>query len=320
MTLLTIRFDVLIQLIQNILNLNQSIDVFSSMNYVFDTEDFTDISLEGWEIGNPDAIHTRVQAMQTRYLQIQQDPLFRTIISEYVCNRMHALLLFSDVSPTNELLKSEAHRYLLGKIKDETHPLTPPPQEDPGVDRSLDQLVQFFEAYQHLCVKNLDLPLTKKLILETHQILIGSTQSGFRTVGAQSDMHVFIPPEYIKSAISALIQRTNDFIAHDSRKDPYSVAANLSYDFLTIHPFGDGNGRMSRLLINYILLKYGLPFPCSLGYGHYQSPRYNYNRCLKKARYSEGRPRELSTLILFCVYASWSELLDNYRLCVGYQV
>jgi len=40
---------------------------------------------------------------------------------------------------------------------------------------------------------------------------------------------------------------------------PAVVAARLHYDFVRIHPFDDGNGRVSRLLMNYHLLRNGLP-------------------------------------------------------------
>ncbi len=40
---------------------------------------------------------------------------------------------------------------------------------------------------------------------------------------------------------------------------PVALAALLHYKFVCIHPFDDGNGRLSRLLMNYVLYKNNLP-------------------------------------------------------------
>ncbi len=38
---------------------------------------------------------------------------------------------------------------------------------------------------------------------------------------------------------------------------PVALAAKLHHDFVLIHPFGDGNGRVARLLVNYVLMRHG---------------------------------------------------------------
>jgi Fic family protein len=44
-----------------------------------------------------------------------------------------------------------------------------------------------------------------------------------------------------------------------SEDDPYHIMARLHLDFLRIHPFKDGNGRMSRVLLNHHAAFLGLP-------------------------------------------------------------
>ena len=41
--------------------------------------------------------------------------------------------------------------------------------------------------------------------------------------------------------------------------NPILLAAEFHYRFVLIHPFDDGNGRLARLLMNFILMKYGFP-------------------------------------------------------------
>ena len=43
------------------------------------------------------------------------------------------------------------------------------------------------------------------------------------------------------------------------KKHPLIVAIEFHYKFVRIHPFDDGNGRMARLLMNFILMKYDYP-------------------------------------------------------------
>jgi len=44
-----------------------------------------------------------------------------------------------------------------------------------------------------------------------------------------------------------------------SKVHPVELAALVHYKFVAIHPFGDGNGRASRMLMNFVLHKHGFP-------------------------------------------------------------
>jgi len=49
------------------------------------------------------------------------------------------------------------------------------------------------------------------------------------------------------------------YVAENEKEHPLITAAFLHYKFVCIHPFDDGNGRVSRLLMNYHLLRNGYP-------------------------------------------------------------
>jgi Fic family protein len=48
---------------------------------------------------------------------------------------------------------------------------------------------------------------------------------------------------------------------HQSKEKfhPVELAARFHHKFVAIHPFQDGNGRVSRLIMNFILMKAGYP-------------------------------------------------------------
>lgn len=68
----------------------------------------------------------------------------------------------------------------------------------------------------------------------------------------------YIPPEW--SDIEPLINDLVDWY-HDETKLPIPIkAAIIHYQFATIHPFEDGNGRTARALATYVLMKNGYDF------------------------------------------------------------
>jgi Fic family protein len=56
-----------------------------------------------------------------------------------------------------------------------------------------------------------------------------------------------------------LVEWTNDAF-EKSRFHPLLIVANFIVEFLKIHPFEDGNGRLSRVLTNLLLLRSGYQF------------------------------------------------------------
>jgi len=65
-----------------------------------------------------------------------------------------------------------------------------------------------------------------------------------------------MPPE-AKDIENLIKQMIKEFNSKDSNDIPIPIKAGiLAYEFVTIHPFWDGNGRCSRLLATYILKAY----------------------------------------------------------------
>jgi Fic family protein len=69
-------------------------------------------------------------------------------------------------------------------------------------------------------------------------------------------------PDYIKieNLLTSFVQIVNKKISEvSSTAEVLKLAAEVHYNFVNIHPFGDGNGRVSRLLMNYIQTYHNKP-------------------------------------------------------------
>lgn len=68
----------------------------------------------------------------------------------------------------------------------------------------------------------------------------------------------FATPEETPALMNDLMNWFNQSIK-ERKLHPVELAALLHYKFIRIHPFDDGNGRLSRILMNLTLMKFGLP-------------------------------------------------------------
>ncbi|KAF8194652.1 fido domain-containing protein [Pholiota molesta] len=95
---------------------------------------------------------------------------------------------------------------------------------------------------------------------------IGTTRQASRVnVTATSPLGIkiqFCPYDEVDEELETFCERFNELIGQTDSMDPFASAAWISHVFVTIHPFEDGNGRLSRILSSIPLLKSGLPLLC----------------------------------------------------------
>lgn len=73
-----------------------------------------------------------------------------------------------------------------------------------------------------------------------------------------ADRFAYASPEETPALMHDLVDWYNQTAA-SARLSPVELAALFHYRYIRIHPFEDGNGRMARLLVNYILARHGWP-------------------------------------------------------------
>lgn len=103
-------------------------------------------------------------------------------------------------------------------------------------------------------------PITRNTIFALHEALLADeTHAGaFRTDQVFIRGAMFVPPA--TELVPNLVDKALDRYAQDlTTKHPVVSGAKLAFFLVTIHPFTDGNGRISRLLNNLHLIQYGYP-------------------------------------------------------------
>jgi len=129
------------------------------------------------------------------------------------------------------------------------------PKEKPL--RDIKETENHKKAYIYM-KQNLKEDINKRLILGLHEILkkdVAEDAGKFR--GGQVYVGNFIPIK--ASMIESEINNVISWYKKNKKLHPLELAAIFHCDFERIHPFFDGNGRVGRLLLNFILLKNNYP-------------------------------------------------------------
>ncbi len=166
-------------------------------------------------------------------------------------------------------------------------------------DDDTEEVRRYLEAAELAYKLAESLPLTQRLVLEVHEVLLRGVRGEeknpgeLRTspvwvgrAGATPESAAFVPP--LPEHLPDLMRDWEYFVNEDGRQLPVLIqAALMHYQFETIHPFLDGNGRIGRLLINLLLMERGrLPMPLLYLSSYFESYRQTYYDKLQAVRES----------------------------------
>jgi len=170
-------------------------------------------------------------------------------------------------------------------------------EEAPGVPRDdVVEVSNYVAALQHgLARLREGFPLSNRLIREIHAVLLGDTRGNGKAPGefrrsqnwiggTRPGSAHFVPPPH--TALDECMGALESFL-HAEDGLPVLVRAGLAHvQFETIHPFLDGNGRVGRLLITFLLCHAGvLREPLLYLSLHFKQHRAIYYELLDRVRH-----------------------------------
>jgi Fic family protein len=135
--------------------------------------------------------------------------------------------------------------------------------------RDVGEVVNYVAAMNHGLARLREVPISVRLIREIHEQLMQGVRGGHLTPGELRRSQNWIgpsgatiadatfvppPPEIVPEALGAL-----ERFLHEDDGLPALVKIGLAHaQFETIHPFLDGNGRVGRLLVTFLLTEGGI--------------------------------------------------------------
>ena len=140
------------------------------------------------------------------------------------------------------------------------------PEVEANANLDVSDVINYVKATQYALKRLERLPLCCRLIREIHEVLMENVRGQDKIPGEFRHSQSWIGPancslkdaRYIPPNVEDMQTAMSDlekYINEDVDYDPLIRAALIHYQFETIHPFLDGNGRIGRLLIFLYLME-----------------------------------------------------------------
>lgn len=163
--------------------------------------------------------------------------------------------------------------------------------------KETEEIVNYIKATNYAFDRLIDLPLSMRLIRETHKVLLSNvrgeekmpgefrkTQNWIGSSGSTIKTASFVPPA--PNEMDKSLSDLEKYIHDEDKIDDLIKIALVHYQFETIHPFLDGNGRMGRLLIILYLKDKGLiEYPILYLSYFFKKNRSKYYELLNNVRF-----------------------------------
>ena len=182
-------------------------------------------------------------------------------VLESVATRIPNVDLFVSMYIRKEALMSSQIEGTQATLEDVLDPMI-----DANTNRNVADVVNYIKATEFAVKRLNELPLCNRLIKETHKVLMSGVRGQEKNPGEFRYSQNWIGGQgstlknarYIPPSPEDMIDAMSDLEKYMNESDGLDVlirAALIHYQFETIHPFLDGNGRVGRLLITLFLME-----------------------------------------------------------------
>ncbi len=172
--------------------------------------------------------------------------------------------------------------------------------------RDQQEVVGYYEALQLILENYEDIELSERYIHQFHGILLKHSAKDQIHKGKYKSLSNQVVANYPDGTQRVIFRTTEPSLTAKEMESlliwtkmrlekedmhPVLIAATFIYEFLSIHPYQDGNGRLSKLLTTYLLMRQGYAFVQYVSFEHIiEEKKDDYYRALmdgQKNRYSE---------------------------------
>jgi len=277
-----------------------------------------------WDNRPPSQIVERCEKLRQLFVDLPDN--LKDTMGDFKHIKLYTLVFASNkfegskisLGDTMRLLKTWEHQGEQAIREELKNTPTQTKKQEPPARR---EVLQHFLAAQYLC-ETPHAVLTEEIIKATHSILteglldddgLPINPGNYRTEQISAKGHVFIDPKFVASSMQRLVETFN--YLQQKKLDLFMLAGWLMAEFVTIHPFNDGNGRMCRLLMNYALRLNGLPFYSPITTVKKQSKHYlwvvkNYQKWLQTEN-TKSKYGALYTFVATVVEEDWENFSSN---------
>lgn len=238
-------------------------------------------------------------------------------VLESIASRIPNVALFVSMYIRKEALMSSQIEGTQATLDDILDPLL-----EENVNRDVADVVNYIKATEFVLERRKELPLCCRLIREVHAVLMEGVRGQEKNPGEFRISQNWIGGQgstlknarYIPPAPEDMVAAMSDFEKYMNGEDELDVlirAGLIHYQFETIHPFLDGNGRVGRLLITLFLMEKGLLTTPVLYISYFlKQNRIEYYDRMTEVR-SKGNYEQWVRFFLQAIYESAQDSIET---------